>query len=125
MRWQRRSSTSAIFRTGATMNARVMEATEGARGFDTATPLSAMTCKALAVAGIKFAIRYVSFREPKSRDLSAPEVETILEAGLALMVVQHVRNPGWTPSGAMGTADGQRAVANTSAVGVLTGVCVW
>jgi len=107
------------------MNAEVKEAADGAQGFDASTPLSASTCASLVEAGMQFAIRYVSFREPESRDLSVTEVQTILDAGLALMVVQHVRNPGWAPSATLGTADGQRAVENTSAVGVPSGVCLW
>ena len=107
------------------MKGTVKEAVEGAQGFDTAAPLSASTCAALVDAGMQFVIRYVSRLEPESRDLSRVELQTILDAGLALMVAQHVRKPGWTPSVALGAADGHRAVENTHAAGVPSGVCLW
>ena len=41
------------------------------------------------------------------------------------MAVQHVRLPGWMPTGALGTSDGQLAAQHASAIGIQAGVNVW
>ena len=58
-------------------------------------------------------------------DLSSGELQSILDTGLALMPVQHVRNPNWMPSAQLGSADGQNAVANAQACGLPAGVTIW
>lgn len=47
--------------------------------------------------GYKFCIRYVPHANQAdvSEDLTSEEAEAILDAGLALMVVQHVRHENW------------------------------
>ncbi len=109
------------------MKGSVQIATDGSEGFDADTALTATSCAGLVAAGMTFAIRYVGFSQQHSTtgDLTAAEVQTILSSGLALMVVQHVRFPGWKPSAAVGTADGQTAVEHALAAGVGTGTCLW
>jgi hypothetical protein len=60
--------------------------------------------------GYRFCIRYIS-RTPESRqhheengtpDLSEDEAQDILNAGLALMTVQHVAATGWVPTMSLG-----------------------
>jgi hypothetical protein len=109
------------------MNGTVTEAPDGALGFDADTPLTPTACAGLLAAGMSFGIRYVGFADQRSTsdDLTFAEVQDILAAGLALMVVQHVRYPGWSPSAALGAADGDAAVKHAIAVGVGPGTCLW
>jgi hypothetical protein len=59
------------------------------------------------------------------QDLTTQEATDILNSGLALMPVQHVRKPGWSPSASLGQQDGQNAASNAQDVGFLVGVNVW
>ena len=96
---------------------RIVEpAAAGARGFDTNTPLSKAKAVALKQAGFAFAVRYLTRKAtPPAGDLTKAEVAAILEAGLALMAVQHVAAPGWTPSAALGAEYGANAAAHARA----------
>jgi hypothetical protein len=53
------------------------------------------------------------------------EATGILVSGLALMPVQHVRSPGWSPTQNLGQQDGQNAAQNAQVVGFPAGVSVW
>jgi len=76
--------------------------------------------------GYKFCVRYLTLLGPQAPgDLSAPEATGILEAGLALMPVQHVREPGWSPSQDLGRQDGEQAAANAQQIGFPSGVNIW
>ena len=76
----------------------VTRAPVGAHGFDTDTKLTAATARKLRQAGFDFGIRYVSRAESEApSDLTANETSAILNAGLALMAVQHVAKAGWLP----------------------------
>jgi Domain of unknown function (DUF1906) len=95
-------------------------------GFDTDTKLTAKSAAALRAAtyegqAIEFAIRYVSIGQESDDDITAEEVDIILGANLALLLVQHVRNPGWVPSTAQGKIDGTQAAKNAAAVGYAKG----
>jgi hypothetical protein len=100
----------------------------GVCGVDTATKLSAASAGRLAaasvpvpvaggVAPIRFVTRYVSLGPASPGDLDAAETAAILGAGLALVVVQHVRYPGWAASGQLGAVDGQHAALNAEEAG--------
>lgn len=101
----------------------VQNATDGAIGFDTATPLTAAVCQSLAALGNSFAIRYVSHAAAEDRDLSAAEVDMILASGLALMIVVHPPAPGWTPNGSLGLSHAKATLANMPK-NILPGVTV-
>jgi hypothetical protein len=58
-------------------------------------------------------------------DLSLSEAEDILNAGLALMVVQHVDNPGWVPTPDLGNQYGDCAAQFTNEAGIIKGVNVF
>ena len=103
----------------------VAPAQAGARGFDANTPLSDAAAKAFVQAGFSFCLRYVGRTEMHSNDLTAQEAQRMLNAGLALMAVQHVLNPGWAPTQALGTEYGRNAAAFTKAIGFPPGVSVW
>jgi len=116
--------------SGSGLPGHVAAAPSGALAFDTDTILTSTTARAFAEAGIKCAIRYLprnALATPSAPqgDLTAPEAKAILDAGLALMPVQHVAGAGWVPSESLGTSYGQYAVQNAQAVGLPAGISVW
>jgi hypothetical protein len=109
-----------------TLPGTVVAAWAGAKGFDTDTPLTASTAQAFADAAFVFVLRYISRGSTESKsDLSTAEAQAILQAGLALMPVQHVAAAGWTPSAALGTEYGNNAATHARQVGFPDGVNVW
>ena len=94
-------------------------------GFDTDTPLNYDTAKSFYNDGYRFAIRYVSLGSEASEDLTYEEANAILDAGLALMPVQHVLREDWHPTGDLGTKYGNNAAINADHVGFPPGVNVW
>jgi hypothetical protein len=103
----------------------VVTATFPALGFDTDTQLTPATAAALRATGMSFAIRYLSIGPTEAGDLSSDEVRAILGAGLALMAVQHVRYANWMPSAALGSGDGDDAVAHARACDFPAGATIW
>ena len=104
----------------------VEAAPAGATGFDTDTKLTASSASAFAAAGFRFAIRYLTRDAPEAdTDLTRSEALDILDAGLALMAVQHVAPSGWVPSASLGAEYGAYAAANARSVGLPYGVSVW
>jgi hypothetical protein len=102
----------------------------GATGFDCNTVLTTSTAQSFADAGFSFAVRYVprTFVVTPSTaqgNLTTQEAEDILQAGLGLMVVQHVAASPWTPSGSLGQSNGQYAVANAEAIGLPGGMSLF
>jgi hypothetical protein len=108
---------------------RIVRATPGARGFDTTVVLDTALARRFKQEGYSFCIRYLSLfstdDEVADGDLTRPEAEAILDAGLALMVVQHVRSPGWVPSATLGLQTGNHAANNAIFVGLPAGMNVW
>jgi len=94
-------------------------------GFDSDTVISATIAQQFYNCGYKFCVRYVSIGQESTGDLTTEEATDILNSGLALMPVQHVRSPGWSPSESLGQQDGQNAAANAEAVGFPAGVNLW
>ncbi len=74
----------------------------GAKGFDMNAPLSLALARAFVAKGFTFACRYIWRDHFRNGDLTAPEIESILLAGLGLVIVQHAPLPGWAPSAANG-----------------------
>lgn len=104
----------------------VESAPAGAVGFDTDRKLDAKTAAAFAAAGFTFAVRYLSRTAPgKPSDLGPEEARAILEAGLALMVMQNVASAGWSPTPALGGQYGEAAAANARAAGLPDETCLW
>jgi hypothetical protein len=103
----------------------VESATPSVLGFDTDSIVSATLAAQFYALGYKFCIRYLSLREQSSQDLTTDEATNILNSGLALMPVQHVRNPGWSPMAEIGQQDGQNAASNAQQIGFPSGVSVW
>jgi hypothetical protein len=103
----------------------VQAAPAGLKGFDANTTISQSTAQAFYKAGYRFCVRYVGRTAMASYDITASEAETLLESGLALMIVQHVLNPGWTASGSLGTEYGANAAKFSQQIGLPPGVNVW
>ena len=75
----------------------------GALGFDTDTIVTADVAALFQAQGYAFCLRYLSIDTPQDPgDLSTAEALDILNAGLALMPVQHVPTPPWAPDAGSG-----------------------
>jgi Domain of unknown function (DUF1906) len=103
----------------------VQSASSGRVGFDTDTKLDLATAKLFRQSGYDFCLRYLSLNNESSYDLDRDEAQAILDAGLALMPVQHVRYAGWMPDAALGTQTGKTAANNAIQVGFPSHVNVW
>jgi hypothetical protein len=102
----------------------VQSASPAILGFDTDTIVSPALGQQFAASGYQFCLRYLSHGQEAAGDLSAQEAADILNAGLALMAVQHARS-GWLPSQVLGQQDGRDAAINAGNVGFPAGLCVW
>jgi hypothetical protein len=105
----------------------VKVATAGMQGADINSVLSEPQCTELKASGLDFVLRYAPRQLYTYRyNLTNPEMLRILNAGLALMVVQHV-NPGeWSPTEELGKSYGQyMADFLAKTVQVPQGVSVW
>lgn len=104
-----------------------VSAASGLTGFDVNQVLTADQALAFKNAGNAFCVRYI----PRTTALAAnnltyAEAMNILNAGLALMAVQHVALPGWQPTTSLGTAYGTFAASYAKqTVGLPPGVNVW
>ena len=104
----------------------VFPAPPGLHGIDTNTVLDAGHCRAAKERGFSFCLRYVSRGDrEQTNDLHGAEARTILNAGLALMPVQHVARPGWSPTESLGSSYGRNAAAHVREIGFPPGVNVW
>jgi hypothetical protein len=113
----------------ATLAGRVQKAQSGTKGFDTTAVITPRTAQRFKDDGFSFCIRYLSLfstdDEVADSDLTKDEADDILDAGLALMAVQHVRNPGWIPTADRGTQTGNHAVNNAIFAGLPAGMNIW
>jgi hypothetical protein len=99
---------------------------DSARGFDANQVITREHARAAFQAGYQFAVRYVRRRPFNPQDLTAGEVVTLLDAGLGLMIVQHVAAENrWIPAATLGTAYGATAASECQKVGIPAGVTVW
>jgi len=103
------------------------EAPNGVAGFDVNQVLTEAQAQDFATAGYAFCIRYVP-RKPQLQagNLTHAESLDILNAGLALMAVQHVELPPWRPNTNLGTLYGQYAATYASDIVALPpGMNLW
>jgi hypothetical protein len=103
----------------------VQSAPSGRVGFDADTKLDLTTAKLFRQSGYDFCLRYISLDQEDNYDLDHEEAQAILDAGLALMPVQHVRYAGWMPNAALGKQTGQTAADNAIQVGFPSKINVW
>lgn len=103
----------------------------GIVGFDCDQVLSSAEAASYCAQGYRFCLRYVSrtaaLHDPAngSSDLTAAEAQDILNAGLALMVVQHACEPNWVPTAGLGTQYGSCAAQFAGEAGIVAGVNVF
>ena len=95
-------------------------------GFDTASVVSPDNAYALFKMGFSVAFRYgplpgVGY----GSDLSSNELTTLLNTGLMVQLVQHVRYNGWLPSAKQGTSDAQVITQYAQSIGYLQGCHIW
>jgi hypothetical protein len=103
----------------------VEAAPPGQKGFDMDTPLDEAAALILAKL-YRFCARYVSLTENSDPgDLTSQEVSVIIASGLALTPIQHVRFPGWVPSGTLGAHDGALAAGHARAAGIPNDANLW
>src|SRR4051812_9322322 len=108
------------------LHGHVFTGVRGVRGFDADVRITADIAAAFSRHGYRFCIRYVRRQAKHNRDIPADEANVILDAGLALMLVQHVESEeSWMPTAAKGAANGEVAAEHATAVGIPSGVCVW
>lgn len=97
----------------------------GSRGFDCNFPLDSGQARGFYARGHRFAVRYVGRRQMKVHDVSKTEIGTLRQAGLAVMLVQHVPLPGWRPDQALGQEYGTNAARFARDVGYERGAVLW
>lgn len=104
----------------------VQPAPANSLGFDADSIISQGTAQAFASQGYRFCVRYLSLRASTAPgDLTASEAQGILAGGLALMPVQHVLDPGWTPTAQLGREHGANAATQALAIAVPPQVNLW
>lgn len=97
----------------------------GSRGFDANQRITPAQARDAVHKGYAFAVRYVRRGKQNDHDLIAGEMATLLTAGLAVSVVQHVALEGWTPGAGLGASYGAIAADEARLTGVPRGVTIW
>jgi hypothetical protein len=104
---------------------KVIQAPNGSKFFDCNTVVSPQAAALFRQNKYSGAIRYVGRHNTASFDASQHELEGILAANLAIMIVQHVQKPGWVPSGQLGIDYGNFAAQSALAIGCPPGMTLW
>ncbi|NEO97753.1 MAG: DUF1906 domain-containing protein [Symploca sp. SIO2E9] len=108
------------------LNGVVQSAPNKSLGFDVDSRISYSDAKKFVNHGYKFCLRYISLGSSEDQgDLNHEEASDILEAGLALMPVQHVRGDGWHPNTKLGKEYGENAARHAEQIGFPTEVNLW
>jgi|GEM_PF-1448466 len=93
---------------------------------DTSWKITSALAQQVAAGGYAGIIRYVPLpHNDATHDIDATELRAILDAGLALMLVQHVRKPGWNPAQCSGKIDALAAIETGRTAGYLQGAHVY
>ncbi len=96
------------------------------RGFDCNTRVLPAEARLLRRAGYSFAVRYIRRTIQHPWDVTKEEVEVLHNAGLAVMLVQHVESESsWFPDDTKGRIYGQNAVAHCLELRAPADVSVW
>src|SRR5207245_9373477 len=74
-----------------TLPGQVESASPSVPGFDSDSIIVAEIARQFFTAGYKFCLRYISLHQEAPEDLSSQEASDILNSGLALMPIQHIR----------------------------------
>jgi hypothetical protein len=110
-----------------TLNGSIQKAPPGIIGFDLDRKLNPITAKQFYAQGYRFCLRYISRATDVESpdDLTEAEANDILDAGLALMPVQHFAGEGWRPTADLGRTYGHNAAANAGQAGLPQGINVF
>lgn len=109
-----------------TVSGKVVRAPAGVIGFDLNSKINGAKAKQFYANGYRFCLRYVGRTDHHAaNDLTEDEAKVIVDAGLALMVVQHYSGKGWVPTPDLGSDYGQHAASNASEAGIPDGVSVF
>jgi len=105
----------------------VRQAEAGLIGFDTTEVLNAASAEAYVDKGFRFCVRYVGRSDGRSSyvDISRSEAQTIVNAGLALSIVQHPLSAGWVPNEQRGHDFGKYAAVAAGKAGLPPGMNIW
>jgi hypothetical protein len=104
----------------------VKGAPKDVKGFDINEVVSETKAQAFHDQGYRFALRYIGREVMKAHDLSEKEAKRLLDAGIALMPVQHVESEErWIPTPDKGTLYGKNAGKFAEELGFPPGVNVW
>jgi hypothetical protein len=96
------------------------------QAFDVNQPLSASEAALFKGAGFDACIRYIPRTIALIKgNLTIPERDIILNAGLSLMVVQHVSPDNWEPTAALGKSYGSYAATYAEMIGLPEGIAIW
>lgn len=108
------------------LNGHLYTGSPGLKGFDCNAALARPALDAFVEAGYTFVVRYVRRQQFHAADLSTDEATRILDAGLALMAVQHVESAeSWIPSQQKGATYGATAAGEVARLGFPPGAMVW
>jgi hypothetical protein len=106
-------------------NVMLRTAGENERGFDTAAVVTPAVALRMKQAGYQFVMRYIRRDPAHAYDLTIAEATGILDAGLGLMLVQHVAPDNWHPTAVLGSQYGHTAAQEASKLGYPAGGIVW
>jgi hypothetical protein len=109
------------------LNGSIQKSPPGIIGFDLDTKLNRVTAKQFYAHGYRFCLRYITRASDveSPNDLTEAEAIDILDAGLALMAVQHFPGEGWRPTADLGRIYGRNAAANAGQAGLPEGINVF
>jgi hypothetical protein len=101
-------------------------APKGARGFDCNSVVRTSDAARFAHDGYVFAIRYVPRERAHANDITASEFRALIDAGLGVMLVQHVESEtSWMPDDEKARRYGETAAAHAHLVGYPKGATLW
>lgn len=98
---------------------------DGSRGFDANQRITAEQARDAVHKNYRFAVRYVRRAPVNPNDITSGEIATLLQAGLGLMLVQHVAMPGWHPTADVGRMYGETAALEAARAGYPRGAHLW
>lgn len=97
----------------------------GCLGFDCDTKLTEETACQMNAAGYSFVVRYLSLTSDPEFDIDINEVNAIINCNLYLLLVQHVRYPGWSATEEYAKNDAKFALIQLADIGNPTGMTIY
>lgn len=107
------------------MSGQVVPLPDGCLGFDANCVIDAEGARAWYERGFRFVYRYVRRDQTHRFDLSRDELQMLHDAGLGVVIVQHVAPEGWHPTAVKGSVYGNVAAEACTALDVPASVTVF